>query len=138
MSLEELRQRLRELDSRGPIPTTVTSVRLPVPLRDALRLAVDEGLDATVNEATVEAVRLRLELFLEGRALAAHLAAYPELTPSLQGMAQMAAEVDDHYLRGRADLIARAATEIVRHRPDATPDDVLVYAEALANAEEAA
>jgi hypothetical protein len=53
-------------------------------------------------------------------------------------MAQMAAEVDDHYLRGRADLIARAATEIVRHRPDATPDDVLVYAEALANAEEAA
>jgi hypothetical protein len=126
---EDLFTLLDELDADGP--TVVSSVRQPAALKEALRLAVELGLDANANDATVQALRDRLEAFAQRRALDAHYAAHPGKRPSLAEVAQAAAELDSDPLAGEPALIRRAAKEIVSLRPGATADDVLVYAAGL-------
>jgi hypothetical protein len=126
---EDLFALLDELETDGP--TVVSSVRQPAALKKALRVAVELGLDANANDATVQAVRDRLEAFAQRRALDAHYAAHPGARPSLAEVAQAAAELDGDPLAGEPALIRRAAKEIVAFRPGATGDDVLVYAAGL-------
>ena len=126
---EDLFALLDELETDGP--TVVSSVRQPAALKEALRLAVELGLDANANDATVQAVRDRLEAFAQRRVLDAHYAAHPAVRPSLAEVAQAAAELDGDPLAGEPALIRRAAKEIVALRPGATVDDVLVYAAGL-------
>ena len=120
---------LDEVDADGP--TVVSSVRQPAALKEALRLAVELGLDANANDAPVQAVRDRLEAFAQRRALDVHYAVHPGARPSLAEVAQAAAELDGDPLAGEPALIRRAAKEIVSLRPGASADDVLVYAAGL-------
>jgi len=126
---EDLFALLDRLDDDGP--TVVSSVRQPAALKEALRVAVGLGLDANANDATVQALRDRLETFAQRRALDGHYGAHPEARPSLADVAQAAAELDGDPLAGEPALIRRAAKEIVALRPAATADDVLVYAAGL-------
>jgi hypothetical protein len=126
---EDLFVLLDQLDADGP--TVVSSVRQPAALKEALRVAVELGLDATANDATVHAVRDRLEAFAQRRALDAHYAAHPGTRPSLAEVAQAAAELDGDPLAAEPALIRRAAKEIAALRPGAMADDVLVYAAGL-------
>ncbi len=75
VTYDDLLALLDVVDADGP--TVVTSVRQPAALKDAVRGAVELGLDATVNDATVEALRDRLEAFAQRRALEAHCSADP-------------------------------------------------------------
>jgi len=112
----------------GDSHSVVSSVRQPAALRDAVRLAVELGLDASVNDVTVHAVRDRLEAFAQRRALEAHYADYPNARPSLAELAQAAAELDGNPLATNPTFLRRAAKELIAIRPTATADDVLVYA----------
>jgi hypothetical protein len=111
--------------------TVVTSVRQPAALRDAARLAVRLGMDATSNDAAVRALRERVEVFARRRALDAHYEQHPEARPGLAELALAAAELDGDPLARSPKLLERAAREVVVLRPDATADDVLLYAAAL-------
>src|SRR5580704_19138042 len=95
---EDLSALLDRLDDDGP--TVVSSVRQPAALKAALRVAVGLGLDANANDATVQALRDRLETFAQRRALDAHYAAHPKARPSLAEVAQAAAELDGDPLVG--------------------------------------
>ena len=78
---EDLFALLDGLDADGP--TVVSSVRQPEALKQAVKVAVELGLDANANDATVQALRDRLEAFAQRRALDAHYSAHPEARPSL-------------------------------------------------------
>jgi hypothetical protein len=111
--------------------TVVTSVRQPAALRDAARIAVRLGMDATANDAAVRALRERVEAFAQRRVLDAHYQQHPEARPSLAELAVAAAELDGDPLAHTPEVLERAASEVLVLRPDATPDDVLLYAAAL-------
>lgn len=111
--------------------TTVTSVRLPVALRQALGVALELGLDTNFNEATTKALRERVELFAQRLALDAHYRVHPHARPNLVELAQAAAELDGDPLAEEPALIERAAGELSKTHPDASADDVLIYAAAL-------
>jgi len=110
------------------------SLRQPAPLREALKVAVELGLDATANDAAVAALRDRLDTFAQRLALDARYRAHPEVRPSLADLALAAARLDGDPLAGQPELLARAATEVAALRPDPTADDVVLYAAGLARA----
>lgn len=124
--LFELLDRLDEDDA-----TIVTSVRQPAALRSALRAAVGLGMDTSVNDATLQAVRERVEMFAHRLALESHYERHPEVRPSLADLAVAAAELDGDPLAADPTLLREAAERVVEIRPAATADDVLVYAAAL-------
>jgi hypothetical protein len=133
-SQERLTRLFELLDATDGEETVVTSVRQPAPLREALKLAVELGLDDTANDAAVAALRDRLDTFAQRLALDAHYAAHPEVRPSLADLALAAARLDGDPLAGRPDLLARAAGEVAARRANPSADDVLLYASALAQA----
>lgn len=116
---------LDELDSSA---TTVTSVRQPSALREAVKLAVELGMDANTNDATVHAIRDRVEAFAQHLALEAHFQRHPEARPSLAELALAAAQLDAHPLAGDDELLRAAAAELGESMPDASGSDVLIYA----------
>jgi hypothetical protein len=118
--------------------TVVTSVRQPAALREALKVAVELGLDATANDAAVAALRDRLDTFAQRLALDAHYRRHPEVRPSLVDQASAAARLDGDPLADQPKLLARAAREVAALRPAASADDVLLYAAGLARAAESA
>lgn len=132
MATDEARlfELLDRLDG-GDDETVVTSVRQPTALRAALRVAVGLGMDTSVNDATLQAVRERVEVFAQRLALESHYARHPEVRPSLADLAVAAAELDDDPLAAEPMLLREAAERVVEVKPAATADDVLVYAAAL-------
>lgn len=124
--LFEAIQRLHDEDA-----TVVTSVRLPASLREAVRAAVKAGMDDTPNDAMLNAVGDRLAAFAQRLALDLHYERFPDARPSLAEVATAAAQLDDSPLAHEPELLRRAAQELVRLKPDADADDVLVYAAAL-------
>lgn len=124
--LFEAVQRLHDEDA-----TVVTSVRLSSSLREAVKAAVKAGMDANPNDAMLNAVRDRLEAFTQRLALDLHYERYPGSRPSLAEISVAAARLDDNPLEHEPELLRRAADEVVRLKPDADADDVLVYAAAL-------
>jgi len=124
--LFEAIQRLHDEDA-----TVVTSVRLSASLREAVKAAVKAGMDDTPNDAMLNAVRDRLAAFAQRLALDLHYERFPDARPSLAEIATAAAQLDDNPLAHEPDLLRQAAEELVRLKPDADADDVLVYAAAL-------
>ena len=125
----DVQDRLLEvLDGLDSSATTVTSVRQPTALREAVKLAVELGMDANTNDATVHAVRDRVEAFAQRLALQAHFQRHPEARPSLAEVALAAAQLDDHPLARDEELLRIAAEELGAAQPDATGSEVLIYA----------
>ena len=131
-------ERLFTLLDRLDDETVVTSVRQPAALREAVKVAVGLGLDATSNDVAVRALRERIEAFAQRLALDAHYAAHPHARPSLAAMALAAARLDGDPLADQPDLLARSAREVAALRPAPSADDVLLYAAALARAAKSA
>ena len=132
--------RMKELDVLDRInalldaedETTVnTSMRLPVALRDAAALAVDQLKVAVSTTAlTASALRAAVETAVMEAALDAHYTQHPAARPTLAEVALALAAQDGSPLATRADLIEQAAAEVLERRPGADADDVLLWAEA--------
>lgn len=131
MKREEAIDQLNELlDSTDP-ETVNTSMRLPRALRDAAALAVKEfDVAPSTTVMTANALRSMLEAVVMQAVLDQHYAEYPETRPSLADLAMAAAELDEHPLAARPDVIRRYAKEIIERHPNAGPEDVLLWADA--------
>lgn len=131
MKREEAIDQLNELlDSTDP-ETVNTSMRLPRALRDAAALAVKEfDVAPSTTVMTANALRSMLEAVVMQAVLDQHYAEYPGTRPSLADLAVAAAELDEHPLAARPDVIRRYAKEIIERHPNAGPEDVLLWADA--------
>jgi hypothetical protein len=113
--------------------TINTSMRIPVALRDAALVAVNElGVAVSTTMLTTAALRSTLEAIVMRAALDEHYESFPKARPSLAELAVAAAEIDGHPLAQEPARIHAAAAELVGRRVDPTPDDVLLWAEARA------
>src|SRR5437763_10475056 len=120
------------LDNRGA-ETSNTSMRIPTALRDAAALAVKElGIAPSATALTTAALRASLEAVVMQAALDDHYERHPQARPDLGDLAIAAAELDGHPLAGPPGRLRQAATEVASKHPDASPDDVLLWAEARA------
>jgi len=118
------------LDDRRP-ETSNTSMRIPTALKEAAALAVQElGVAPSATALTAAALRATLEAVVMQAALDDHYERHPDARPSLGDLAVAAAELDGHPLANEPQRIRQAAAEIVESRPDASPDDVVLWAEA--------
>jgi hypothetical protein len=126
--MDQVAQLFELLDALDESSSTVTSLRQPAALRDAVRVAVDLGLAESPNEVTVAAVRSRIEAFAQSLALTEHFAAHPHTRPSLGDLAIAAAGLDGHPLAAEPEFLRRCADEVAVIRPDANGEDVLLYA----------
>ena len=118
------------LDAGGP-ETSNTSMRIPTALRDAAALAVKElGVAPSATALTTAALRATLEAVVMQAVLDEHYERHPGARPDLGDLAIAAAELDGHPLAAEPELLRRAAAEITAKHPDASPDDVLLWAEA--------
>src|ERR1039457_7529039 len=118
------------LDASGP-ETSNTSMRIPTALRDAAALAVRElGVAPSATALTAAALRATLEAVVMQAVLDDHYDQHPQARPDLGDLAVAAAELDGHPLAAEPERLRRAAAEIVAKHPDASPDDVLLWAEA--------
>jgi hypothetical protein len=126
-------ERISELLDGGGLETSNTSMRIPTALRDAAALAVRElGVAPSATALTTTALRATLEAVVIQAALDEHYERYPQARPGLGDLAVAAAELDGHPLAAEPERLRRAAAEIAVNHPEATPDDVLLWAEARA------
>jgi hypothetical protein len=120
----------RLLDADGA-ETVNTSMRLSVSLRDAAALAVEHfGVAPSATTLAAAALRQSLETLAMETALRLHYREHPEARPSLAEIAHALAMQDGSPLAERPDLLAAAAAAVVKHRPAADADDVLLWAQA--------
>jgi hypothetical protein len=118
------------LDHGGP-QTANTSMRIPTALRDAAALAVRElGVAPSATALTTVTLRATLEAVVMQAVLDDHYRHHPQTRPDLGDLAVAAAQLDGHPLAAEPDCLRRAAAEIARTHPDASADDVLLWAEA--------
>jgi len=126
-------ERIGELLDDGELETSNTSMRIPTALRDAAALAVKElGIAPSATALTTAALRAALEAVVMQAALDDHYERYPRARPDLGDLAIAAAELDGHPLAAQPGRLRQAATEIAANHPGASPDDVLLWAEARA------
>jgi hypothetical protein len=126
-------ERISELLDSGGIGTSNTSMRISTPLLEAAALAVRElGVAPSATALTTAALRATLESVVMQAALDDHYEQHPHARPDLADLAVAAAEIDGHPLAAEPEHLRRAAAEIVANHPDASPDDVLLWAEARA------
>jgi len=78
------------------------------------------------------ALRATLEAVLMQAVLDDHYEQHPQARPDLGDLAVAAAELDGHPLAAEPDRLRRAAAKIAGNHPNASPDDVLLWAEARA------
>jgi hypothetical protein len=120
------------LDNRRP-ETSNTSMRIPTALKEAAALAVQElGVAPSATALTAAALRATLEAVVMQAALDDHYERHPDARPGLGDLAVAAAELDGHPLADDPERIRQAAAEIVERHPEASPDDVVLWAEARA------
>jgi hypothetical protein len=133
MELQVVIERISELLDDGDLETSNTSMRIPTALRDAATLAVKElGIASSATALTTTALRATLEAVVMQAALDDHYERHPQARPDLGDLAIAAAELDGHPLAGQPGRLRQAAVEIAANHPDASPDDVLLWAEARA------
>lgn len=126
-------EQINQLLDSGRLETSNTSMRIPTGLRDAAALAVKElGVAASATALTAAALRATLEAVVMQAVLDDHFEDNPDVRPSLGDLTVAAAELDGHRLAEDPELLRSAAAEIVEHHPQASPDDVLLWAEARA------
>ena len=111
--LAELVADLGEDDS-----TRATSLRLPARLHRAAVVATELGMDPSLTAATASALEHRVRGFLRQRALAEHVAAFPEDAPSLASVASRRVAGTDHPGVVRDDLLRRVADAVEAREPD--------------------
>jgi hypothetical protein len=125
--------RISDLLDDGGLETSNTSMRIPTALRDAAALAVRElGVAPSTTALTSAALRATLEAVVMQAVLDDHYERHPHARPDLGDLAVAAAEIDGHPLAARPERLRQAAAEIAGRHPDASPDDVLLWAEARA------
>ncbi|MBJ7307786.1 MAG: hypothetical protein JHC63_07975 [Acidimicrobiia bacterium] len=131
MASHEILDRISAL-LHSPDDTTInTSMRLPVTLREAAALATEHlGVAPSTTAYTAQLLRSDIEAALLAAVLEAHYQEEPSDRPSLAEITLGVAEIDANPLARRPDLITKAAAEIVATHPSATPDEVLLWAEA--------
>lgn len=118
---------------QGTRETSNTSMRIPVALRDASALAVRElGAAPSTTALTTAALRATLEAVVMQAVLDDHYQRHQQARPDLGDLAVAAAELDGNPLAAEPERLRSAAAEITRRHPAATPDDVLLWAEARA------
>ena len=111
--------------------TVNTSMRLSATLRDAAALAVEHfGAAPSTTMMATGALRHSLETFAMETALRLHYRDHPQAQPSLAEIAHALAVQDGSPLAQHPDLLAAAASAVLRRRPNADADDVLLWAEA--------
>jgi hypothetical protein len=121
MEVPAVIERIGELLDGSEPGTSNTSMRIPTALRDAAALAVRElGIAPSATALTTAALRATLESVIMQAALDDHYEQHPQARP------------DGHALAGQPERLRQAAAEIARDHPDASPDDVLLWAEARA------
>jgi hypothetical protein len=126
-------ERISELLDSSGSETSNTSMRIPTALRDAASLAVRElGAAPSATALTTAALRATLEAVVMQAVLDDHYEQHPQARPDLGDLAVAAAELDGHPLAAEPDRLRRAAAEIAGNHPNASPDDVLLWAEARA------
>jgi hypothetical protein len=132
---DQVIDRINELlDSSDP-ETVNTSMRIPGALRDAAALAVSElDVAPSTTVLTANALRAALEAAVMQAVLDRHYQEYPESRPPLADLAIAAAEIDGHPLADHPGLIRRSAAEVQQRHPGASPEDVLLWAEARTSA----
>jgi hypothetical protein len=124
-------ERISELLDDGGLKTSNTSMRIPTALRNAAAIAVRElGVAPSATALTTAALRATLEAVIMQAVLDDHYERHPQARPDLGDLAVAAAELDGHPLATKPERLRRAAAEIVAAHPDASPDDVLLWAEA--------
>ena len=115
----------------GTRETANTSMRIPTALRDAASLAVKElGVAPSATALTTAALRATLEAVVIQAVLDDHYRHHPQARPNLDDLAVAAAEIDGHPLATEPGRLRSAAAEISARHPGATPEDVLLWAEA--------
>jgi hypothetical protein len=128
-AIERISELLDDVDPQ----TSNTSMRIPTALRDAAAIAVAElGAATSTTTLTTAALRGTLEAVVMQAALEQHYASHPGSRPDLGDLAVAAAELDGHPLAAEPGRLRQAAAEIVENHPQATPDEVLLWAEARA------
>jgi len=133
MEQQKAIERISELLDDGEHETSNTSMRIPTALRDAAALAVKElGIAPSATALTTGALRATLEAVVMQAALDDHYEHHPRARPDLGDLAIAAAELDGHPLAAQPRRLRQAATEIATNHPGASPDDVLLWAEARA------
>lgn len=124
-------ERINELLDADESETSNTSMRIPTALRDAAAVAVRElGVAPSATALTTAALRATLGAVVMQAVLDDHYARHPQARPDLGDLAVAAAELDGHPLAAEPARLRRAAAEIAAKHPDASPDDVLLWAEA--------
>ena len=91
-------------------------------------------MELSAAKLTSDALRATLEAVVMRAILDDHYVRYPDSRPALGDLAIAAAELDGHRLAEEPDRLLRAAAEIADVHPDASPEDVLLWAEARAYA----
>ena len=125
--------RINALLDDSSAETVNTSMRIPAALRDAAALAVKEmGAARSTTALAADALRATLEALVMQAVLDGHYRRHPHARPTLGDLAIAAAELDGHPLAAQPRLLRRAAAEIVCSHPDASVDEVLLWAEARA------
>jgi hypothetical protein len=133
MPRQNVVERISALLDSEDSPTSNTSMRLPAALRDAAALAVTElGVAPSATALTAEALRAMLEAIVMQAALDQHYQHYPQARPDLGELAIAAAQLDGHPFAAQPERLRQAAAEITANHPAATPDDVMLWAEARA------
>lgn len=123
--------RINALLDSDDTTTVNTSMRLPTTLRDAAAIAVNElGVSASSTTMTAEALRAFLESTVRTIVVEEHYERFPHLRPTLADLAVASAELDGLPIAADPDALHRAAGEVVTLYPDATPDDVVLWARA--------
>jgi hypothetical protein len=131
MQVSAVIEQISELLDSGNSETSNTSMRIPTALRDAAALAVMElGVAPSTTALTTAALRATLEAVVMQTALEDHYDRYPESRPDLGDLAVAAAELDGHPLAAEPDRLRQAAAEVAEYHPGASPEDVLLWAEA--------
>jgi hypothetical protein len=128
-------EQISDLLDRGGLETSNTSMRIPTALRDAAALAVRElGVAPSATALTTAALRATLEAVVMQAALDQHYQRHPQARPDLGDLAVAAAELYGHPLAAEPGRLRRAAAEISARHREASPDDVVLWAEARAYA----
>lgn len=123
--------RLNALLDAPEADTVNTSMRLSASLRDAAALAVHElGLASSTTALTSQLLRQTLVAAVQQAVLDEHYEQHPDSRPSLAEVAHALAEMDGSALAGNLPFLEVAAAEVAAYRPDATADDVLLWATA--------
>jgi hypothetical protein len=126
-------ERISQLLDADAAVTSNTSMRIPTSLRDAAALAVRElAVAPSATALTTAALRSALEAIVMQAVLDEHYQEHPQSRPDLGDLAVAAAQLDGHPLAAEPERLRQAAAEIALEHPDATPDDVLLWAEARA------